>query len=312
MGGRVNYRWKATLGRFIEEDDNVRFVGEIKKYADRQGPSIGNYICDQTFAGGEIHANIRFAEVAPDSACHLICYFNTNPFTLLVAGLSANANQFWIQTFSAGQWTTISASGDPANLSQDVEYDVRATVRGSEIILTVDGVDVASGLVPSYLHGSQVGIWCSGYKDIYISDFSIKTVKPRAFVVMQFSPPFDQVHEEVISKVCEEFGLETLRADDTYGPGLIVTDIAQQIIESTLVIAEITPVNANVYYEVGYAHALGKPTILIATKGTQLPFDVSPFRTLFYENTISGKRRVEEQLRRHLTAIVGPARPSRP
>jgi hypothetical protein len=88
-----------------------------------------------------------------------------------------------------------------------------------------------------------------------------------------------------------------------YGPGVIVYDIAQQIIGAQAVIAEITPVNANVYYEVGFAHALGKPTILLADKETKVPFDVSPFRILFYENTIPGKSKFEAGLRRHLNAI---------
>jgi hypothetical protein len=35
-----------------------------------------------------------------------------------------------------------------------------------------------------------------------------------------------------------------------------------------------------------------------------LPFDVSPFRTLFYENTIEGKRKIEERLRNHIQAIL--------
>ena len=70
-------------------------------------------------------------------------------------------------------------------------------------------------------------------------------------------------------------------------------------------IAEITPVNPNVYYEVGYAHARNKPTILIADKTVEkLPFDVSPFRTLFYENTIDGKDKIERGFRNHLRAVL--------
>ncbi|MFZ4476031.1 MAG: hypothetical protein ACOYPR_12610, partial [Saprospiraceae bacterium] len=83
---------------------------------------------------------------------------------------------------------------------------------------------------------------------------------------------------------------------------MILADITKQIYESKLIIAEISPVNANVFYEVGFAHALNKPTILIAEKSTKLPFDVSPFRTLFYENSIAGKKKIEEGLRKHITA----------
>ncbi len=93
-------------------------------------------------------------------------------------------------------------------------------------------------------------------------------------------------------------------ADETYGPGLIISDISKQIIDSKIIIADITPANPNVYYEVGYAHALNKPTILIAEKPTELPFDVSPFRTLFYENSIRGKKQVEDGLRKHIQAIL--------
>jgi hypothetical protein len=59
-----------------------------------------------------------------------------------------------------------------------------------------------------------------------------------------------------------------------------------------------------VFYEVGYAHALNKPTILIAERNIKLPFDVSPFRTLFYENTIAGKKKIEEGLRKHITSAL--------
>ena len=68
--------------------------------------------------------------------------------------------------------------------------------------------------------------------------------------------------------------------------------------------AEITPPNQNVFYELSYAHALAKPTILLAERGKQLPFDISGYRVLFYDNTIGGKTQVEDGLKKHLTAIL--------
>ena len=141
--------------------------------------------------------------------------------------------------------------------------------------------------------------------DIIIRDFDVLSEKPVAFIIMQFSTPFNELYEGVIRPVCSDLGVRAVRADDAYGPGLIIADVVRQIDESKIVVAEISPLNANVYYEVGYSHARGKPTILIADRKTEkLPFDVSPFRTLFYDNTIDGKRRVEEGLRRHLTAAL--------
>ena len=54
--------------------------------------------------------------------------------------------------------------------------------------------------------------------------------------------------------------LVVLRPGDR-SAGLIIADIERQILDSQVVIADITPQNPNVYYEVGYAHALRKPTI---------------------------------------------------
>jgi hypothetical protein len=109
--------------------------------------------------------------------------------------------------------------------------------------------------------------------------------------------------KSVIKSVCNEYGLEVLRADEMSFPGTIIADVINQIIESNVVIAEITPDNPNVFYEVGYAHAINKPTILIASRDRKLPFDVSPFRTLFYENTISGKAKIEDNLKRFLESM---------
>ena len=53
---------------------------------------------------------------------------------------------------------------------------------------------------------------------------------------------------------------------ESFGPGVIIQDIERQISEAQVVIADITPANSNVYYEVGYAHALQKPTILLRKK----------------------------------------------
>jgi hypothetical protein len=123
---------------------------------------------------------------------------------------------------------------------------------------------------------------------------------------MQFdTPEYEALFRDVIEPVCSAEGLHAIRADSTYLPGLIIADLKKQIAESRLVIAEITPMNANVYYEVGYADALNKPLILIADRkdGTK-PFDVQAYRTIFYENSIGGKKKVEADLKAHLQGIM--------
>jgi len=121
---------------------------------------------------------------------------------------------------------------------------------------------------------------------------------------MQFSEPYRQLYEEVIQPVVKTFDLCAYHVGEVFGPGIILNDIAQGIVEAEVVIAEITPANQNVFYELGYSHALNKPTILLAERGKQLPFDVSGYRVLFYDNTIAGKKQIEDGLRKHLEAIL--------
>ena len=91
-----------------------------------------------------------------------------------------------------------------------------------------------------------------------------------------------------------------------FGPTIIIDDVTRGIESSQIVIAEITPSNENVFYEVGYAHALKKPTILLADMSKKLPFDLSGRRCIFYENSIGGKQKVEQNLRHHLQEVLKP------
>lgn len=121
---------------------------------------------------------------------------------------------------------------------------------------------------------------------------------------MQFSQEYNQLYEEVIKPVTQEFGIECERADEYNTTNPIIEDIVGSIREASVIIADITPDNPNVFYEVGYAHAINKPTILLSNKTRdKLPFDVSSFRTLFYDNTIQGKTQVETRLRKFLENI---------
>ena len=83
---------------------------------------------------------------------------------------------------------------------------------------------------------------------------------------MQFTEPYDSLYSEVIGPVCEELEFEAYRADDVFRPGIILQDIISGLVESDVIIAEISPTNANVFYELGYAHARNQPTVLLARR----------------------------------------------
>jgi nucleoside 2-deoxyribosyltransferase len=169
----------------------------------------------------------------------------------------------------------------------------------------VDSVPVIEYLLSSPLEGRQVGLIAAGSQRIDFSGFAVHTGRPKAFVVMQFAEPYDTFHKEVIQQRATSAGFDVIRIDEKAGPGVIFQDIQREIEDSDVVIAEITPTNPNVFYELGYAHALKKPTILLAQRGAELPFDIRSFRVVFYNDTIGGKAEVERNLQTHLEAIKG-------
>jgi nucleoside 2-deoxyribosyltransferase len=144
----------------------------------------------------------------------------------------------------------------------------------------------------------------TGSHEVAFTEFAVESALPRAFVAMHWAEPYDTFYREVIQNQAETAGYKVVRMDEQAGPGVIFQDIQREIEQAEIVIAEITPANPNVFYELGYAHALGKPTILLARREAKLPFDIQSFRVVFYNDTIGGKAEVERNLKKHLEAIA--------
>ncbi|MCH7994731.1 MAG: hypothetical protein IIB57_09840, partial [Planctomycetes bacterium] len=95
-----------------------------------------------------------------------------------------------------------------------------------------------------------------------------KTTAPKAFcfVLMPFEDSFGDVYELGIREACTQAGAYCERVDEQIFHESILDRIYNQIAKADIVIADMTGRNANVFYEVGYAHALGKRTILLTRK----------------------------------------------
>ncbi len=83
--------------------------------------------------------------------------------------------------------------------------------------------------------------------------------------------------------VLSELNYETLRADQITSPGSISTQIISQLINSDLVIADVSDENPNVLYELGVRNTINKPVILIGRKDQLLPFDIGDTRALLVD-----------------------------
>ncbi|WAL98678.1 hypothetical protein [Streptomyces sp. Je 1-369] len=101
------------------------------------------------------------------------------------------------------------------------------------------------------------------------------------------------IFEQVIAPACEKYEITAVRADGIAHAGDINEQICRHVIESDLVIADVSGGNSNVMYELGLRHITGKPTIHIGEVG-QLPFDIASIRTIRYQRArshLAGARR---------------------
>ena len=111
-----------------------------------------------------------------------------------------------------------------------------------------------------------------------------KLVLPNTvFIVMSFKKEFDELYK-VYEKVCKDFKFGAVRTDKTFSLEKIRPRILDGIRHSAFVIADITEMSPNVFYEVGFAEGLGRPIIATARAGTKLPFDVADTPVIFWES----------------------------
>ncbi len=104
----------------------------------------------------------------------------------------------------------------------------------------------------------------------------------RAFVLMPFSAEFNSVYEKLIRPPLAAAGYEVMRADSFLDQHNVMRDVIRGIAEADLIVAEVTIPNANVYYELGVAHALARPTVLLTQSVESLPFDLKSYRAVAY------------------------------
>lgn len=110
-----------------------------------------------------------------------------------------------------------------------------------------------------------------------------------------------------------EYNLKVIRADEIDRSGSFIKDILESLLNSWVVIADLTGQNPNVFYELGVRHALSPRTILIAESIEDIPSDLREYRTIIYENSAKGAKLFQERLQAYLGQVFGePARPDNP
>lgn len=129
------------------------------------------------------------------------------------------------------------------------------------------------------------------------------------FVMMPFREPHGSYYEKIYKPAIEKAGLKPVRADDEiFGTGKIMDQILTGINSSKVLIAELTTRNANVFYELGLAHALEKPVVLVSSNEGDVPFDLNHIRVIYYDvnDPFWGQKLIDKVSENILSAIKNP------
>jgi hypothetical protein len=109
-----------------------------------------------------------------------------------------------------------------------------------------------------------------------------KKQKDECFVIMPFGGWFDDYYEGIYVPAIEAAGLCPRRADDIFRPSPIINDIWTMTKSARVILADLSKKNPNVFYELGLAHALSKPAVLVTEAIEDVPFDLQSLRVIVY------------------------------
>lgn len=122
------------------------------------------------------------------------------------------------------------------------------------------------------------------------------------FIVMPFGEAWSAEVHRILARACETAGVRPVRGDDLFTPTDIIEDIWQSLNAADFVIADITGRNANVLYELGIAHTLAKPVLILSKEAGDIPIDLATRRVILYGQ--SGEDWREELARKIALAIA--------
>jgi hypothetical protein len=137
------------------------------------------------------------------------------------------------------------------------------------------------------------------------------TVQPTdtCFVMMPFADPLGGYYATVYQPAIEKAKLKAVRADaEIFGTGKIIDQIWGGIHSARVLVAELTGRNPNVLYELGLAHALRKPVVLVSSNLEDVPFDVRHVRVIYYDvrDPFWGTKLIEKVAENILSALKNP------
>lgn len=119
----------------------------------------------------------------------------------------------------------------------------------------------------------------------------------------------DWLLDEIIAPVFAEHfkDFEVIRSDKIAQPGMIDSQVINHLLDADLVVADLSLLNANAFYEIGLRHMERKPIIHMFRAGEVIPFDVKPYRAIPFAFEHPKQRfEAREQLKQAIEAVLAP------
>lgn len=134
-------------------------------------------------------------------------------------------------------------------------------------------------------------------------------VDDSCFVMQPFGGKLGTYYEAIFKPAIVQAGLQPIRADaDIFATGKIIDQVWRGINAARVLVAELTTKNPNVFYELGLAHALHKPVVLVSSNEDDIPFDLRHIRVIVYDQTdpFWGQKLIDKVADNIKSAITNP------
>jgi hypothetical protein len=140
------------------------------------------------------------------------------------------------------------------------------------------------------------------------SEVAVKT-GDTCFVMQPFAAPHGDYYEKIFKPAIEKTKLRPVRADaEIFATGKIIDQVWRGINAAKVLVAELSTRNPNVFYELGLAHALHKPVVLVSSNEPDVPFDLQHIRVIYYDvnDPFWGTKLIEKVAENILSALTNP------
>jgi hypothetical protein len=259
-------KWAPMVGIWNISTSNPVYLKPQEENNRPYGQPYGICVSDVRFQGGKVNVTVSLPKaedgsVHPDTAGAILFGYRSLNDEYLAIGLGSYRCAYTLLRFTPDRgWVGIEFVGSLQNLVPEKPYVLSARMQGLRVILEVDGVQVLEHTLETTPQG-RLGLYTWGPRRVEFTEASVTEEAGNVFVIMPFSDYYiNEFFADVIKPTVEEGdnNLVAHHAGETLGPGIIIKDIEDDISESTIVIADISEKNQNVWYEIGYAHGKKK------------------------------------------------------